>query len=91
MVKRFQSLIMTETKKKAKNNMIEYPILRDLDGVYFRVCRNGKWCSICFSDLTTDERQRIIQDKDLEWMRRLVFILTDTLREIGDEFNIFRK
>lgn len=25
---------------------------RNLDGVYFRVERDGKWQNICFSDLT---------------------------------------
>lgn len=26
--------------------------IRDMDGVYFRVERDGKWCNICFSDRT---------------------------------------
>lgn len=27
----------------------------DLDGIYFRVERNGKWQSLCVSDLTPEE------------------------------------
>ena len=32
---------------------------RNLDGVYFRVQRNNKWQSICFSDLTEEEKNKI--------------------------------
>ena len=33
----------------------------NLDGVYFRVKRNGKWDNICFSDLTEDEQDVAIE------------------------------
>ena len=34
-----------------------YPIVRDLDGIYYRVERDGKYYSLCFTDLTADEQQ----------------------------------
>ena len=61
---------------------------RNLDGVYFRVKRDGKWENVCFSDMTTDERDAIILDRPLEWWKSLAYILGDTLRSIGDEFGI---
>jgi hypothetical protein len=61
---------------------------RDLDGVYFRVEREGKWCNICFSDLTEKEREEILYDKDAQFLKRLCFILADTIKEIGEEFDI---
>lgn len=71
--------------------MTEYPIERELDGVYFRISRYEKWCNICFSDLTYEERLNVIQGKNLEWMQRLTFRLADVLREIGNEFDICKQ
>ena len=31
---------------------------RDIDGVYFRIERDGEFQNLCFSDLTTEERAR---------------------------------
>ena len=31
---------------------------RNLDGIYFRVQRDGKWGNTCFSDLTQEEMER---------------------------------
>ena len=70
---------------------MEYPVGRDLDGIYFRVNRNGKWRSICFSDLTAEEKQSVMDRRDSEWLQRLAVHLADVLREIGDEFDIRRE
>ena len=61
---------------------------RELDGVYFRIQRNGKWKSICFSDLTDEEKDEILKDKDEVYLRSLCKILGKTIRDIGDQFNI---
>ena len=63
---------------------------RNLDGVYFRVERDGKWQNICFSDLTTSEREEVLTDKNEQWLRELCGILADKLKFIGDGFNIIR-
>ena len=63
-------------------------IERNLDGVYFRVLRGGKYKSVCFSDLTTKERDEILEKKEAPWLKSLCGILADTIREIGDQFNI---
>ena len=31
----------------------------DLDGIYFRVKRDGKWQSLCVSDLTPEELKSV--------------------------------
>ena len=61
---------------------------RSLDGVFFRVCRNGKWQSLCFSDLTEDEMNEVLKDRNCEWLKNLCVILGRRIREIGDAFNI---
>ena len=61
---------------------------RNLDGVYFRVERNGKWKSVCFSDLTEEEMRHQIGDRSIEWLQELCMILGRTIRHIGDELDI---
>ena len=61
---------------------------RNLDGVYFRVKRGEKYENICFSDMTEDERSKIMEDKPVEWLKAMCEILASTLRGIGDQFNI---
>lgn len=34
--------------------------MRDLDGMYFRIERDGKWMSVCFTDLTPDEMCKVV-------------------------------
>ena len=61
---------------------------RKLDGCYFRVKRGDKYESICFSDLTTEERERMCERREAEWFKSLCFHLADCLKQIGDQFNI---
>lgn len=70
---------------------MEYPTKRDLDGVYFRVCRDGKWLNICFSDMTQEERMQQLQGRSEEWLRNMCCIMADTIHEIGEELDIVRK
>lgn len=62
---------------------------RELDGVYFRIKRDDKWDNICFSDLTEEEMNEVLKDKDIEWLKSLCIILGKTLKEIGDYFDIY--
>jgi hypothetical protein len=62
--------------------------LRNLDGVYFRIKRNDEYKNICFSDLTNDEMDEVLKDRKGTWLRELCKILGNSLREIGDHFDI---
>lgn len=64
---------------------------RNLDGVYFRVQRDGKWQSICFSDLTSAERDEVLKDRPAEWLRNLCCVLADTIKNIGEVFDLLGK
>ena len=61
---------------------------RELDGVYFRIERDGKWQPICFSDLTEEEREKICEGRSAEWLKSLVYHLADCIKEIGKQFDI---
>ena len=61
---------------------------RNLDGVYFRIGRNGRYANICFSDMTPEERAVIMEGRSTEWLVSMCEILAKTIREIGDALNI---
>ena len=61
---------------------------RNLDGVYFRMERNGKFENVCFSDLTDEEREQVatVQGKErpVSWWKSLAYHLADRLKELGE-------
>ena len=62
---------------------------RGLDGVYFRILdTDGRFKNICFSDLTTEQREDVMENKSMEWLKSMCQILADTIKEIGDEFDL---
>lgn len=69
---------------------------RNLDGVYFRVNRDGKWLSICYSDMTEDERNTVIYDRmsdkpmdeQVGYYRRLAEIIADSLYDMGEQLGV---
>lgn len=66
-------------------------IKRNLDGVYFRIQRDGKWDSICFTDLTEAEMDEVLKNKDKVWVVGLAKILAKTIQNIGYQFNLVGK
>ena len=66
-----------------------YPVERNLDGIFFRVERNGKDVSLCFTDLTASEQEDVLSNYDRDALLRMCKILAKTLRGIGDFLDIF--
>ena len=64
---------------------------RNLDGVYFRIQRDGKWDSICFTDLTDAEMDDVLKNKDRVWVVGLAKILAKTIQNIGYQFDLVGK
>lgn len=62
---------------------------RNLDGVYFRVKRDGKYGNVCFSDMTHEERDELLKDRPAEWWKNMAYIMADALRNLGDQFDIY--
>lgn len=63
-------------------------INRNLDGIYFRVERNGKWQNLCFSDLTEDEQRKVLKDKSSDFVLQIALNMAKRLREIGDQLGL---
>lgn len=61
---------------------------RDLDGAYFRIKRDGKWGKACFTDLTDEEMDAVLNGQTEMWLKSLCKHLGQTLRYIGDKFDI---
>ena len=61
---------------------------RELDGVYFRVERDGKWQNICFTDLTEEEIEGVVGERSTEWWKSLALILKGVINDIGEQFDI---
>lgn len=66
------------------------PTVRNLDGVYYRVVRDGKYVSRCFSDLSEVEQDVIMAKYNAEQLRRLCRCLCISLRQIGDTLDLVR-
>lgn len=66
---------------------------RNLDGIFFRVQRNGEWQNICFTDLTEEEIQRLFHSdeaspRSAEWWESMAMALRDVIRSIGEQLDI---
>lgn len=69
---------------------------RNLDGVYFRVERDGKWESVCYSDMEQQEREEVVAarvddrtpEEQAAWWRSLADILADQLYDMGEQLGV---
>ena len=68
----------------------DIPVFRNLDGVYYRVVRDGKHVNRCFSDLSEAEQDGIMAEYNAEQLRRLCRYLSMSLRQIGDTLDLVR-
>lgn len=67
---------------------MSYPEKRNLDGYYFRVERDGQWQNICFSDMTGEEQDEVLIDRDEEWLKSLCKGMARAMHNMGDELDI---
>ena len=56
----------------------------NLDGIYFRVERDGKWQSLCVSDLTPEELKLVTKDWDCNQLTIVAKELSCTLKGLFD-------
>lgn len=64
---------------------------RDLDGIYLRIKRDGKYQAVCLSDMTKEELEENLNPERGEWLKGAVIHLALTLHEIGEMFSIVRE
>lgn len=56
-----------------------------MDGIYYRVKREGKWQNVCFSDMTVEERDEIIGERTAGYWRQVADYLANQLRNFAIE------
>ena len=61
---------------------------RNLDGIYLRIKRDGKYQAVCLSDMTQEELEENLNPERGEWLKGAVIHLALTLHEIGNLFDI---
>ena len=57
---------------------------RELDGCYFRIVRDGVGQSVCFSDLTKEERNALLTGKNTQFLKNLCCYLAERIQELGN-------
>ena len=62
---------------------------RDLDGAYFRIHeQDDTYDDVCFSDLTEDEQDKMLENRSTDWLKSMCKHLAQTIRTIGDQFDL---
>ena len=61
---------------------------RNLTGIYYRVQRDGKQCSVDFADMTLEEQVNILKDSDKETLVRMCILLVGWIQRFGKAFDI---
>ena len=64
---------------------------RNLDYRYFPMQRENGLEYVCFTDLKTYERDRILKAQSAEWLETLCRDLANALQEIGDKLDLSRE
>lgn len=65
--------------------MIRYPKQLELDTIFVRVNRGGKFYNLSFTDLTEDEQRAFLGDLNERALERMCLVLAKTLRTFGEE------
>ena len=67
--------------------MFDYPLKRDLDGVYVRVQRERAE-NVCFTDMTKLEQEKFLNGLTESGLKQMCIHLAGALRRIGDELDV---
>ncbi len=71
--------------EEEKTDMNDYPVQRDLDGVYYRQKRDGKWTNVCFTDMTDEEQSAVLEKYDVRQLTRMAYLMADVVKTIDEE------
>ena len=62
-------------------------VKRDLDGVYFRVMRDGKGAKLCWTDLMWEERIELARKNNNEgWLIRMIQLMNNVAWKIHESY-----
>lgn len=55
----------------------------NMDGIYYRVERDGEWQDVCFSDCELEEIENFTTEYGAEQWKRVAIHLAEKLRDVG--------
>ena len=61
----------------------------NLDGIFSRIERGGKWVNVCLSDMTVEERDKVLDRLSMDGARRMIHHLCFCLRWIGEQKDLY--
>lgn len=67
---------------------MSYPTKRNLDGMYFRLERNGNYENVCITDMTDEEFIEVIGKLGEKQQISVAKTLRKIIRDIGEQFDI---
>lgn len=53
---------------------------KNLDGVFFRIKRDGEWQNVCFCDLTITEKYTVMKSRSWHWYNEKQICIYDKIR-----------
>ena len=71
--------------------MAEYKKKRNIDGIYLRIKRDGKYEPVCLSDMTKEELEDNLNADRGEWLKGAVIHLAEVLYDVCETFGIERE
>ena len=65
---------------------------RNLSGIWFRYQdpETKEWGNRCFEDLPEEKQDEYMKDRELDWHKRMIKILSNVINDIGDHFDIIK-
>lgn len=64
---------------------------RNLCGIYFRIERNGRYQNICFTDMTREERDKVMKEQSKECLKGICHRLTEVINEFAEVYDFVRE
>lgn len=64
---------------------------RNLDGIYYRVERNGKWENHCFTDLTLEEIDKLTSEYNEKQWKQVALHLRERIIDMAEQLDIVGK
>ena len=64
--------------------------LRNLSGIFFREQIDGHQENVCFEELSGASQDRILSEKNPEFIKNLAKLLGKTIVKLGEQFDILK-
>jgi len=64
---------------------------RKLSGIFLYEKIDGKIVPVCFEDCSKEKQEEFMNSLDLEGLKNLARMLAETVKELGDMFDLVRE